>query len=624
MCGIAGFVLARGERPDGRVVAAMCDAIRHRGPDGEGAAVLPPAALGMRRLAIIDVAGGRQPMRSDDGRFTIVFNGEVYNFEEERARLAATGVRFRTHSDTEVVLRLFEESGPASLARMRGMFAFAVWDAAEERLFLARDRIGKKPLHTWTDGRTLVFGSEIKAILTGLERLGLPRPPIRKDVLVDYLGIGYVPDPHTIFHGLDKLPPGHWLTFRHGAIEARRYWKPSFAPTGPIDEGEALERLEAELEKAVRLRLVSEVPLGAYLSGGVDSSTVVALMARVSASPVKVFCVGFEEQEFDERPFARRIAERLGVSYEEFTVRTDSAEIAEAVVRQFDEPFGDSSAIPTYYVSRMARERVTVILSGDGGDELFAGYPRYVKASGGGLVARLPRGVRRALLRPAAGVLPEGFPGRARLLDLSLDDDGRYVFAATRGASESPASIFTREFLADVGPADPGRALRARLGEAAGLDPVTRRMYADTMVYLPGDIMTKVDRMSMMVSLEARAPLLDHVVVELAASLPIALKLRGGVQKLLLRRLAHRLLSKELIERPKRGFAVPVGRWINGSWRARADDLLATLVARGILRRAFVRRLVHEHRSGRRDHGEFLWTLMALELWFRSAAGRDP
>ena len=419
MCGIAGYVRKDGKAADAVVLKAMCDAIAHRGPDAEGVFAEGPAGLGMRRLSIIDIEGGDQPIHSEDGRYSIVYNGECYNFAAERAELAAKGAVFRTRSDTETVLRLFEEYGDEGVERLRGMYGLAVWDRRRERLLLARDRLGQKPVHYLLHGEILFFASEIKSILVGLDRLGIPRPEVDREALVAYMGYGYIPDPLSIFAGLRKLPPAHTLAWEGGEPKVVPYWRLDPTPRDDLSEDEQLELLEETLEEAVRIRLMSDVPLGAYLSGGIDSSTVVGLMCRASSQRVKTFSIGFEDQEFDELPYARKVAEHLGTDHHELVVKPDAGELIEDIVRHFDEPFADSSAIPTYYVSKMAREQVAVVLSGDGGDELFAGYPRYRAAGRGGLLAALPLSARRTLFGVPSRILPDGFRGKGYLHNLS-------------------------------------------------------------------------------------------------------------------------------------------------------------------------------------------------------------
>lgn len=618
MCGIAGYLNLDGSPASAAVLEAMCDAIVHRGPDSAGLMVEGPVALGMRRLAIVDLSTGDQPMHSPDGNASIVFNGESYSFAAERVHLEAAGRRFNTHSDTEVVLGLYERHGLDCTRGLRGMFGIAIWDRRLQRLLLVRDRIGKKPLHYLDDGKSFFFASEIKSILVALERLGRPAPELDEHALVRYMGLGYVPDPETIFRGIRKLPPAHRLSLEKGRATIERYWQLDWSEDHSLDEEEHLARLEATLEEAVRMRMIADVPLGAYLSGGVDSSTVVGLMARLSDRPVKTFSIGFEEQGYDELVHARKVAEHLGTEHHEEVVRADAGAIIEDLVRHFDEPFADSSAIPTWYVSRMARQQVTVALSGDGGDEFFCGYSRYAKTASSGL-ATLPLGLRRVLFGGLARLLPAGFFGRSSLWNLALDDDERYLHHLSCGLSEWHGALFSRDFALRAGGSDPSDCYLEALGRRRGAPAEIRKMAADVDLYLPADIMTKVDRMSMAVSLEARAPLLDHVFAEQAARVPLAMKWRDGEGKLILKRLARKLVPAEVIDRKKQGFAVPVSAWFNEAWQERADDLLVGRRARerGIFQAATIERLLGEHRRGRRDHGHLLWSLMILELWFR-------
>ncbi len=611
MCGVAGYIRLDGKDADPTILHAMCDAIEHRGPDSEGVFVDGPAALGMRRLAIIDLEGGRQPMHSEDGQLTIVFNGECYDFNQVRPSLEAAGAKFSTSSDTECVLRAIELFGDDGVDRFRGMFAFAVWNRERRRLLLVRDRIGQKPMHWYRDDGHFIFGSEIKSILVAMARLGVPRPEPCPKAIPQYLAYGYVPDPLTLFEGIRKLPPGHRLILENGEVREEPWWTLNADARFEGSGEDALERLDHLLEDAVGIRLVSDVPLGAFLSGGVDSSTVVGMMGRSATERVKTFSIGFEDGGFDELRYARRVAEHLGTQHFEEIVKPDAARLIEDILRHFDEPFADSSAIPTYYVSRMARKHVTVALSGDGGDELFHGYARYGRTSAGAWP------LFRPLLRLGASVLPLGFFGRARLWNLSLGDDERYIHHLTCGLSEWHSRFFTTGFRGQVGDTDPSGPYLEILRRHPSMDRRSRRALADTLIYLPGDIMTKVDRMSMMVSLEARAPLLDHHVVEFAQSLPPELKWRDGQGKWLLKKLARRLVPPEVIDRKKMGFAVPISSWFNAAWMRQADAWLDGFAERDIVRRQAIRRLRHEHRQGRRDHSQLLWSLMVLEMWYR-------
>jgi asparagine synthase (glutamine-hydrolysing) len=489
MCGIAGFV---GRVVDPRTAAAsltaMCDAIRHRGPDDDGYHVVDDVALGMRRLSIIDVAGGRQPIANEDGTVHVVYNGEIYNHRELQRRLEAAGHRFDTHCDTEVLVHLYEDAGDAMLRQLRGMFGFALWDARRERLLVARDRLGIKPLYYWAAPNGLAFGSELRSFLT-LDTF--PRE-LDRTAIASYLALGYVPDPQCVFRHVRKLPPGHALTWtRDEGVRVTPYWRPTDFKQQPIGEGEAVEELRRLLADAVHSHLESEVPLGAFLSGGIDSSTVVAEMTRAAVGTVRTFAIGFDEAEFDESGDAAIVARELGTSHTELVVRPDADRLIEQVVGSFDEPFADSSALPTFLVAALARQHVTVALSGDGGDELFAGYTRYAEADG---QSQLPS-IARRVLRGAALLMPFATPGRNRLLDLSRSRAGRYAGQVARPLSPAEGGIAHRD-LCDAGLTMDG-LLAERFDEAMGFDFVTRLTAVDMATYLPGDILTKVDRTTM-------------------------------------------------------------------------------------------------------------------------------
>ncbi len=617
MCGIAGYINTDKDQPvQSQVVEQMCAVIHHRGPDEWGLWCNGSVGIGMKRLQIIDLSGGHQPMANTDGSVQIVFNGEIYNHLDLRADLEQRGYRFRTSSDTEAILHLYEEYGEDCVQQLRGMFAFAIWDTRHNCLFMARDRLGKKPLHYLHDQNKLVFGSEIKSLLQ--------HPDITAEVnqpaIVPYLGCGYVPDPETMFKGIYKLPPAHALTWQQGKITVKRYWDISYQPDYRKSEQQWLEETEAQLDEAVRIRLMSDVPLGAFLSGGIDSSLVVALMARQMASPVKTFSIGFDEKKYNELPYARLVAQKYGTDHHEEIVRPDAEEVIPYLIRMFDEPFADSSAIPTYYVSRLARRHVTVVLSGDGGDETFGGYDRYLDSQLSNKTDLLPHLLRQGLFGLPVWLLPESFPGINRLRYLAANQDERYLMEMTKGLSAAHANVFSPELIQAAGGSDPAEPLRQILRRVSALDPITRRQYLDCLTYLPGDIMTKVDRATMFVSLEARAPILDHKFVEFSATVPVEYKVRGRTGKYLLKQLAEKLLPKELIYRPKMGFAMPVAQWINAEWQEMSQDLVLGTLARkrGNFNPAYLDRIMTEHRQGRRDHSYLIWTLMVLEMWYRS------
>src|SRR5215468_1454763 len=507
----------------------MARAIRHRGPGG-GVRCDGPLGMGMRRLSIIDLDTGSQPLANEDGTVWVVFNGEIYNYRELRAELQARGHRFATVSDTEVIVHLWEDLGPRCVERLRGMFAFAVWDAPHRTLLLARDRLGIKPLYYAETPRGLVFGSELKALL----RSPWISPVVDRRAVALYLEYGYVPDPLSILQKVAKLSPGHTLTIRNGRVaERHRYWSstPFFAEAKPAaSDAEAL--LWEHITDAVRSHLVSDVPLGAFLSGGVDSSTVVAIMAQEMGAPVKTFSIGFREPGFDELPYAREVARAFGTEHHELLVGPEDLDVLDDVLAAFDEPFADASAIPTHIVSRLAREHVTVVLSGDGGDELFAGYDRYLvdrRRRLVGLAGDLGLG---APLRHLSTALPPGTPGKNYLYNLSLPRMARYLDAVSLFPARDLSFLLERDGMAAV-----ETSFETAVREGRGLDPLSRLQDLDLQTYLPGDILTKLDRMSMAVSLEARVPLLDHPLVEFACGLPSGLRMRGGQTKYLLRRI---------------------------------------------------------------------------------------
>ena len=621
MCGIAGIVETEGRPADPSLLRAMTTLLRHRGPDGDGFVCRGPVGLGHRRLAIIDLATGDQPMASDDGAIWIVFNGEIYNFRELRRELESAGARFKTSSDTEVILRAYESWGPECVRRLRGMFAFAILDERARRVVLARDRVGIKPLFYAWDGRRLLFASELKGLL---EDPGFPRT-LDREALGAYLTYHYVPAPLTIFAGARKLPAATTLVLSLDGGEPRlsEYWRLPFAPVTDVREAEWMEGLRAHLDDAVRSHMVADVPIGAFLSGGIDSGTVVALMARASSAPIRTFSIGFEEAEFDELAYARQIAERFGTEHHEYVVKADALTVLPKLIWHFDEPFADSSAVPTYYVSEVTRRHVTVALSGDGGDENFAGYRRYAQAQA--LDRRM--GSLPALLRPllgmAARVLPVGGPGQAYAGLLASRGVARYHRLVTYERSETLRRLLSKDFadLADRA-ADPAEFERLADRQQAP-DFVSALQHIDMATYLPDDILTKVDRTSMAVSLEARVPLLDHLLMEYVATIPSDLKLRGETGKYLLKRAMADALPSEILGRRKMGFGVPLGTWLRRELREMARDTLLGSAARqrGIFRSVEVERLLRIHDSGRRDYSARLWALLCLELWMERWTG---
>ncbi len=616
MCGIAGLIAIRSDAPSLPigVVEAMCASIVHRGPDDQGVFRAPRAHIGMRRLAIIDIAGGHQPMASEDGRIHLVFNGEVYNFRELRAELSELGQAFHSDSDSEVVLQVYRHWGDAGFERLRGMFALAVVDLARDRVVLARDRIGKKPLYyaELANGH-LAFGSEIKTLheVPGFDAR------IDPQALRDYFVFGYVPAPASIHAGVRKLPPGHLLVIEQGRCEPREYGRIDFGPKWTDDEPTLQARLAAQIDEAVRVRLVSDVPFGAFLSGGIDSSVVCAYMARHLSQPLKTFTIGFDERAFDEMPDARRVASHLGAEHHELVVRPDAVQLAQELAWFYDEPFGDSSSIPTYLVSRLAASHVKMVLSGDGGDELLAGYGRYGRWQ---QLQRLQRS-SLGLGGPALGLM-------ASLLDEKNGEKFRRIAARLRqnfpDGYLSGVALSTPADLALIfGPdnvsarADPYASVRAHFLRADVPDAMDKILYGDMRSYLVDDILVKVDRASMANSLEARAPLLDQQLIAFAARLPAHLKRRGNEGKYLLKQIARTLLPAAVIDKPKQGFAIPLDDWFRGGLRPLLHDTLASRAARerGLFNQTGIDTLIGQHMAGTHSRGELLWLLLSFELW---------
>jgi len=616
MCGIAGIVDQRADaRVDEATIHTMCQAIVHRGPDDEGIFVKGCSGLGMRRLSVIDLSGGHQPVFNEDRTVWVVFNGEIYNFPQLRRELEGHGHRFYTNSDTEVIVHLYEDHGADCVQKLRGMFAFALYDETRRRLLIARDRLGKKPVHYALVNKRLLFGSEIKAILAVAPELAEVNP----DALLQYFYFGYIPDPVTAFARIQKLPPGCLLEFENGDLEIRKYWDlPQYGTHSPATEEECLQQVEHRLEEAVRIRLIADVPLGAMLSGGTDSSTVVALMARNSSAPVKTFAIGFRQADFNEAPFARMVAEKFGTDHRELILEPNVIETVETLTQSLEEPFGDSSMLPTYYISCLARKHVTVALSGDGGDEAFAGYERYRIHLQEQSYGWIPPWAGRWYREQVHSRIPRDVPGRSLAYSISLPWQDRY----TEGVSFQP---FQRqlELLSDdfVGQSEPLKMFRAFLDNAPATDPLSRVLYLDSKTYLPGDILTKVDRMSMLTSLEVRVPMLDHIFLEWVTGLAPKWKMKGRNQKYILKKLAERVgVPREVLYRRKQGFALPLVHWT----RHELKDLILTVMLeprtlqRGYFNPQGVRRLLDEHFTERRDHSGRIWRLLMFELWHRN------
>ena len=631
MCGIAGLVDFDGPHAPESLVRAMCTAMCHRGPDDEGVMAIPRQAaphepraiLGNRRLSIIDVAGGHQPMSNEDGTVWVVQNGEIYNFQELRARLVASGHTLKTNSDTEILVHMYEEFGDEFVRELDGMFALALWDDRRKRLLLARDRFGKKPLLYAEAGGRLSFGSEFQAILTD--------PAIRReidyDALDEYLSFMSIPAPLTIYRQIRKLPPAHVLVRDAKGTTIKRYWSLQYLPKLQIDEEEAALEVRRLLTEAVRKRLISEVPLGAFLSGGVDSSAVVAIMAGLIGDRVKTFAIGFDDPRFNELPYARRVAEKYGCDHHEFQVEPRAIEVVPTLVRHYGEPYADSSAIPSFYLAKLTRQHVTVALNGDGGDESFGGYGWHLGSRIAERWQRVPSALRGLAEQAAAGLAPLSSHRRSPLARLS-----RFMAAASRPRAARYRhwlSIFTPGMKAELyaSPhqrhADPIEAIFAA---APSLDAVDAMLHADMEWYLPTDLLPKVDIATMANSLEARSPFLDWQLTEFAARLPSTFKVKGRTSKYILKKAIADLVPAANIHRPKQGFAVPVGPWFRGELKDfLADHILSPrFQSRGLFAPAAVQRLFDDHQRGAADHAHHLWTLLMLELWFREFIDQAP
>jgi asparagine synthase (glutamine-hydrolysing) len=612
MCGIAGVTGRSWPAPE-RTVRAMLARLEHRGPDEEGFANLGGASLGVRRLAIIDVLHGHQPMANESGDIFAIQNGELYNYRELRADLLRKGHSFETDSDTEILPHLYEEYGSDFPRHIRGMFALAVWDARTSTLVLTRDRLGKKPLvYAETDGG-VAFASEIQALLTLPLSRGVDEVAIR-----EYLSYGYVRAPSTAFRAIRSLRPGHTRVYRDGReAEETPYWRITFSPKERMAEPEALERLRTTIAESVRLRLISDVPLGAFLSGGIDSSTIVAFMAQESNAVVRTYSVGFADEDYSELRYARLVAERFSTDHHEFVVEPEAAAVLPMLVRHVGQPFADASIVPTYYVAKTARQHVTVALNGDGGDELFAGYTRYRAAILAGRFGAVPRPLRMAVAGvarrlPEPGWFPMARPARRFAMTLGMTNDERYR-RWTGFFADDPGILGERL----RGLPEPTTGLveaRAQTQPADGLDEM---LAADLRAYLPGDLLVKMDIAAMAASLEGRSPFLDHELVELMALLPSALKLRGRTSKYLLRRLMRGVLPDEVLDRSKMGFGAPIGRWLRGPLRGLVEDAVLGAPDRGYVDRRRVREVTERLFSSPTDNGLLVWNLLMLELWFR-------
>jgi asparagine synthase (glutamine-hydrolysing) len=621
MCGIVGQVRPQGEAVEPELLARMCAALEHRGPDSRGLHHRGRAGIGIQRLRVIDLSTGDQPIFNEDRSVVVVMNGEIYNYRELREELRARGHEFATQGDTEVIVHLYEEYGADCVRHLHGMFAFSLWDERRQQLLLARDRVGKKPLlYNLRDG-VLTWASEMNALLQNAD---IPRQvdPVALD---RYLAFGYVPAPRSALQGIAKLPPAHTLLFRDGRITLSRYWTLDYSRKLDAPVEEIGERIRAALLEATRKRLIADVPLGAFLSGGIDSSAVVAAMAQLSSEPVRTFSIGFDHARFNELPHARAIARQFGTVHEEFEVRAEAVEVVPRIVRHYGEPFADSSAIPSFYLSELTRRHVTVALNGDGGDESFGGYQRYVANAVAGRLDRIPAPLRRAVAALAARVPDRGVESskanRFRRLggSLALDPAQRYARYQSWFGAAQRAELYTPAFAAEIGGADASEEITSRWAAATGDSTVDRMLEVDASTYLVDDLIAKVDIATMAHALEARSPLLDHQLMELAASIPGHLKVRGGEKKWIFREALRPWLSSDILDRPKQGFSVPLSSWLRGDLQGWARDILldpATL-ERGQFEPAAVRGLLDAHAAGSDGEAKRIYALLMLELWQR-------
>jgi asparagine synthase (glutamine-hydrolysing) len=598
----------------------MCRALEHRGPDSRGVHIDEGVGLGIQRLRVIDLATGDQPIFNEDGSIAVVLNGEIYNYRELREQLERAGHRFATRSDTEVIAHLYEEDGPELVHRLHGMFGLAVWDARRRRLLLARDRVGKKPLYYAERNGEISFASELAALLQDHR---VPRD-VDHRALDAYLAYRWVPAPMTAFSAVRKLPPGSTLVFEDGRATVSRYWRLDFSRKRKFgDPREVHEELREQIRAATARRLISDVPLGAFLSGGIDSAAVVAAMAGASSEPVKTFSIGFTSEKFNELPLARLVAERFATEHHELVVEPHALDLIPRIVRHYGEPFADDSAIPSFYVAEMARRHVTVALNGDGGDESFGGYPRYAVNRAAAQLERLPLGLRRAfaaagLRVPESGTI-DSWPSRVRRAaeTLALDGAGRYVAYMTHLNGLRRERLYTDEYRRLVRDSAAFDVMGRPWHESGAASVVDVMLDVDVQTYLPDDLLVKMDIATMASSLEARSPLLDHELMQFAASLPAELKVRGRQTKVVLRSALRGWIPDEILDAPKRGLRLPLGDWFRGALRGFARDVLldARASGRGYFDQAYVRELLDRHADGIQDHSQGIWTLLMFELW---------
>lgn len=618
MCGICGVADFGGQMIRRETVHSMNQSLQHRGPDDEGIYVAPGVGLGHRRLSIIDVAGGHQPLSNEDGTVWVLLNGEIYNYTDLRNDLLSRGHCFSTSSDTEAIVHLYEEYGEECFARLWGMFAIAIWDSRTMKLVLARDRVGKKPLFYSVKGESVLFGSELKALLAAdIDR----DRTIDCEAVADYFSYGYIPAPKTIYRDVRKVLPGCYISFEKSGLREKCYWDISFAQTAQRTESEWCEQLRDDLRDATRIRLMSEVPLGAFLSGGVDSSSVVAMMSSLVQQPVTTCSIGFKVREFDESKYARSIARLFATDHHEEVVEARAIDIFSKLAWHFDEPFADSSAIPTYYVSRIARQRVTVALGGDGGDENFAGYRRYYFDVRENMArAFLPAGLRKAVFGPLGryypplGWAPRPFRAKATFQSLGRTPLEGYFNSVSYFRPDEKEKLFSSDLKAALKGYQSIDVLRDYYERADTDDPLSRIQYVDIKTYLTDDILTKVDRASMAVSLEVRAPLLDHRLMETAAKIPSHLKLCGREGKYIFKKALTGILPDDILYRRKWGFGIPLAHWFRNELKDVAHDLLFA-TGDEILDQAYLRRIWAEHQKGWSDRSAYLWSVLMFRKW---------
>jgi len=620
MCGIAGYLSYEGNLPDVSQLKRMCDRMVHRGPDGYGFYQDEFIGLGHRRLSIIDVAGGKQPLGNEDGTIYVTFNGEIYNYRELRQDLRERGHSFATNSDTEVLVHLYEDVGERTPEYLRGMFAFAIWDRRKRCLFLARDRFGEKPLYYSTSvrGFWFCFASELKA----LAALPSFAPPVDGTSLADFLALGYVPDPKTIYAGVSKLLPGHSLIVTSSGERLRKYWAPDFSAPKQADFTEAVERIGTIAADAVHSQMISEVPLGAFLSGGVDSSAVVAFMAQRSAHKVKTFSIGFTSKAFNEVDYARLVSSRYSTDHQEHTVNPRIQEILPTLVNQYDEPFADPSAVPMLYLARMTSEHVTVVLSGDGADEVFGGYRRYFFGVLEERIRRcLPDGFRKSIFAvagryyPKFDYLPRVFRAKTTLLNLAGEMGDSYFNSISAFRDANLVEILSPDMRRIIAGYDLREQFRTRFQAVKYLTPLEQMQAVDYQTYLPGDILVKVDRATMAFSVESRAPWLDHRIAGLANNLPQSFKLHGKTGKHVFKEAVRPHLPARVIRRTKMGFGIPLSEWLRASLKTAFELFVFNQDMEAYLSLEEARRIWREHQSGLHDHSRKLWSLLMLAAW---------